>query len=222
MNTHSRRAFLALAGGTAFLSSNALAANPFNRPSSPLLSCGAMMATPEIKRVDSDIEFEMAYLDTTPRYHGNALFLTELALDDLEDDDRVTTIADQILEQHPENLEFMQSIREELYGDSEMEEATHEKMLIAMGGMESCTDESHMNFLDSEWVEETFTNHDDPYLAYVSMLVLMMEMEHHQHAAGVELAEHEELHHFCMRMVEELEANIAVLKEVRGELLNRY
>ncbi len=221
MNTQTRRSVLALAGASALFGQRAFA-RPFNKPSSPLLSCGApMIGTPEIVRVESDIPFEQAYLDTTIPYHGNALLLTELALDDL-DDDRVIAIAEQILESHPENLEHLADIREELYDERETEDATHEKMLIAMGGMESCTDESHMNFLDAEWVEETYSNHDDPLLAYVSMLVLLMEMENHQHLAGVELAEHDDLRAFCERMIDEQGSTVTILKEIRGDLITRY
>lgn len=179
------------------------------------------MATPEIKRVDSEISFEQAYLDTTIRYHSNALWLTEAAFDDL-DDDRVIAVAEDILARHPENLEQLAELREELFDDREPDDATHEKMLIAMGGMESCTDESHMNYLDREWVEETFSNHDDPLFAYVSMMVLLMEMEMHQHVVGVELAENHDLHHFCERQVEEQTLYLEALKEVRGELFTRY
>lgn len=220
MTTHTRRTFLALAGASAFLATRA-AARPLPMVTTPLFSCGAVMATPEIIRVESDMSFEHAYLDTTIPYHGNALLLTEAAFDDL-DDDRVIAIAEDILASHPDNLELLGDIREELLGDSETEESTHEKMLIAMGGMESCTDESHMNFLDSEWVLETFSKNDDPLFAYVSMMVLLLEMEMHQHMVGVELAEHQELHHFCERMVEVQTPHLEVLKEVRGELFTRY
>ena len=221
MSIHSRRSVVALALAAAVAGTGA-AARPGRGPSSPLLSCGApTMGTPEIVRVESDISFEQAYLDTTIPYHGNALLLTELALDHL-DDDRVVEIAGQILESHPENLEYLGDVREELFDTREPEDATHEKMLVAMGGMESCTDESHMNYLDAEWVEETFSNHDDPMLAYVSMLVLLMEMENHQHEVGAELAEHEDLRSFCERMFEEQRETVATLKEIRGELITRY
>lgn len=221
MNMYTRRSFFVLSAAGALVGSRA-AAKPFMNATSPLLSCGAVMATPEIIRVESDIPFEQAYLDTTMPYHSNALLLTEAAFDDLEDDERVITIAESILETHPENIEQLRAIREELFGDPEPEEATTEKMLLAMGGLESCTDESHMNFLDPEWVMETFEKNDDPNFAWVSMIVLLMEMEIHQHMVGVELADHDELREFCERMVDVQSGQLEVLKEVRGELFTRY
>lgn len=220
MNNHTRRTFLSLAAAGALVGTG-VAARPTTRPSSPLFSCGAMIATPEIKQVDSDISFEQAYLDTTIPYHSNALWLTEAAFDDL-DDERVIAVAEQILDRHPENLEELAELRLELFDDRETEDPTHEKMLIAMGGMESCTDESHMNYLDADWVDETFSSHDDPLFAYVSMMVLLMEMEMHQHVVGVELAENHDLHHFCERQVVEQTLYLDVLKVVRGELFTRY
>lgn len=221
MKFHTRRSVLALALTTAVAGTGA-AARPLTSPSSPLFSCGAIAATPEIKRVESDIPFEQAYLDTTIPYHSNALWLTEAAIDNLEDDERVIAIAEQILARHPDNLEELADIREELFENREIEKATQEKMRIAMGGMESCTDESHMNYLDSEWVSDTFSHHDDPHFAYVSMMVLLLEMEMHQHMVGVELAEHHELHQFCERQVEEQTPYLEELKVVRGELFTRY
>lgn len=221
MNTPTRRSLLAAAASTALFSTG-VAARPFPGPSSPLFSCGAaMLSTPEIIRMDSDIPFEQAYIDTTVPYHSNALWLTEAAINDL-DDERVIAIAESILNHHPKNLEELAEIRETLYDDRQTGEPTKEKMQIAMGGMESCTDESHMNFLDAQWVEETYSNHDDPLFAYVSMMVLLLEMEMHQHVVGVELAEDEALHHFCVRMVEEQSPYIEALLEVRGELFTRY
>lgn len=221
MNTHTRRSFLVLAGASALAAVPAVA-RPTRNPAGPLLSCGAMMATPDIKRVESDIPFEEAYLDTTIPYHSNALWLTEAAIDQLEDDDRVISIAEQILARHPENLDELADLREVLYEDRETGETSQEKMRIAMGGMESCTDESHMNFLNREWVEETFKKQEDPHFAYVSMMVLLLEMEMHQHVVGVELAEDDDLRAFCERQVEEQAPYIEELKVVRGELFTRY
>lgn len=220
MIVSTRRSFLAVASIAAFATQRARANRAVN-PGALLLSCGGAIGTPEPKRIESDISFELAYLDTTIPYHSNALWLTEAIREDL-DDERVITIADLILERHPQNLEELAGLRETLFGDRQTEEPTHEKMLIAMGGMESCTDESHMNYLDSEWVEETFSGHDDPVFAYVSMMVLLLEMEMHQHKSGVALAENHELHHFCERQVEEQTSYIEVLREVRGELFTRY
>lgn len=222
MNTLSRRSMIAFAGGAALLSGRAAAAKPFTQPSSPLFSCTAMTAgTPEAKRVDSDISFDQAYLDTTIPYHANSLMLAELALDDVEDE-RLAEIAQSILDTYPQDLEELGTIREELFGSAETDEATREKMMIAMGGMESCSDDSHMNFLDAEWVEDTWKQNENPQLAYASMLILVLEMELHQHTSGVELAEDKALHHFCERMAEEFPPRISELKTIRGELLNAY
>ena len=221
MNTYSRRSILTIAGGFALLGTSAASASIIVRPGSPLYSCTAMTSTPEVKAVDSDISFEQAYLDTTTRYHANSLLLTELALDDVEDE-RLREIAQWILDTYPQDLLDLGTMREDLFGDAELEEATREKMMIAMGGMESCSDDSHMNFLDEKWVESTWKNHENPQLAYASMLVLVMEMELHQHTSGEILAQDEAVHHFCMRMAEEFPPTIAAIKRVKGELLNAY
>lgn len=220
MNITTRRSFLALAGASAFSASQAGASlRPQVR--NPLFSCGAAFGTPEIVAVESDIAFEEAYIDTTIPYFTSALVLTEAALDEIEDE-RILPIATRILEVQPQDIELLRELRKEMFGEAEPAEATHDKMLISMGGMESCTDESHMDYLDQDWVLDTFENHDDPFFAYVSMLVLLMEMEMHQHHVGVELASNHDLHAFCQRQVDEKTPELKMLKEVRGELFTRY
>jgi uncharacterized protein (DUF305 family) len=220
MNTTTRRSLVALAGASALVGLGA-SARPTRNPAGPLFSCTAMIGTPEIIPMESDIPFDQAYIDTTIPYQTSALVLTEAAIDDLEDE-RVIPIAERILESHPENIEQLREMREELYGDPEPGESSEEKMMLAMGGVESCADQSHMDFMDDEWVLETFEKQDDPYFAYVSMIVLLLEMENHQHMVGVQLAENDELREFSERLLEEKTDQIEVLKEVRGELFTRY
>lgn len=222
MNTYSRRNLLALAGitglGTAAGSARSLRIGASGRP---FYSCGAVVGTPEIVHVDSDIPFDRAYIDTTIPYHESALKLAELNQEDLEDE-RLVEIVTAILDEYPKDIEELKAFREEWFDSAESEEPTTEMMLLSMGGLESCTDESHMDFLDVEWVEETWKKNDDPLFAFVSMLTLVMEFEHHQHMVGLELAEHNELQEFCQRMIDVIEPRHKTLKTVRGELINRY
>lgn len=219
MNTYTRRSLLALASASAL--TTATAAARVRSGSRPLYSCGAVMGTPEVIRVESDIPFDQAYIDTTIPYHTRALELTDAAVDDLEDE-RAIAIAEEILASHPANLDELRAFRKAWFGDEEPAEATREHMLMAMGGVESCTDQSHMDFMDHDWVMDTFDRQDDPLFAWVSMMVLLLEMETHQHTVGVQLAEHEELRAFCERMVEEKTPQIEALKVIRGELFTRY
>lgn len=222
MNTYSRRSLLALAGVAALGSvSTRAASNRIGLSGRPLYSCGAVTGTPEIIHIDSDIPFDKAYIDTTIRYHEATLKLVELNRDDLEDE-RLIEVAEQILKSHPADIEELKSFREEWFDSAEPDEPTKEMMMLSMGGVESCSDESHMNFMDIEWVEETWEKNDDHLFAFVSMMVLSMEMEHHQHMVGLQVAEHAELKDFCQRMHEASEPQIKTLKTVRGELINRY
>ncbi len=222
MNTYSRRSIIALSGIAALAAASTSATSfRIGAPGRPLLSCGAVVGTPEIIEVESDIPFDRAFIDTTIPYHQSALKLAELNKDDLEDE-RLTEIVDAILESHPKDIEDLKAFREEWFESAEPDKATHEMMLLSMGGLESCTDQSHIDFMDVEWVEETWKKNDDPLLAFVSMLVLVMEMEHHQHMVSVQVAEHDELKEFSQRMIDASEPHIKTLKEVRGELINRY
>lgn len=220
MNTKTRRSFIAIAGASAFAVQAAHAGvRPMVR--NPLFSCGAAMATPEIVAVESDIPFAEAYIDTTIPYMANAVALTEAALDDIEDE-RVLGIAQRMLDEQPEDIDALKAIRKEHLGDAEPGEANHEKMLISMGGKESCTDESHMDYLDRKWVLKTHGDHDDSYFAYVSMMVLLLEMEMHQHTVGAKLAAEDDLSDFCQQQLDVKTPELETLKVVRGELFTRY
>lgn len=222
MFTITRRSLLAVAGVTA-VSASTTHASPsrIGGAGRPLYSCGAAVGTPEIVHVESDIPFDRAYIDTTIPYHQSALKLAELAGTDLEDD-RLTEIADAILANNPSEIEELESMRKDWFGSDEPDDATHEMMLLSMGGLESCTDQSHMDFMDAAWVQETWKKNDDPLFAFVSMLVLLLEMEFHQHTVGLELADEADLKDFCQRMIEANEPRISTLKTVRGELINRH
>jgi hypothetical protein len=155
MNTYSRRSLLALADGASPGTVTTHAASiRIGMLGRPLYSCGAVMGTPEIVHIDSDIPFDKAYIDTTIPYHESALKLVELTRNDLEDE-RLIEIASAILESHPAEIEELKSFREEV-------------MLLSMAGLESCTDQSHMDFMDAEWVEETWEKNDDHLFAFAT------------------------------------------------------
>lgn len=215
MYTLTRRSFVALSTIAALSATPAVAAS---RPlmQAPLASCGAAFSSPEIHEVDSEVSFDEAYIDTTIPYLTSGAILTEAALDVITDE-RALPIAERILEEQVPDIEHLGELRHFIFGDAEPAEATKEKMLIAMGGMESCTDQNHMLYMDSEWVLSTFQRAKNPYVAWVSMMVLLLEMELHQHSVGVELAEDADLKAFCERQLKVKSEEVEILRELRQE-----
>ncbi|MCO5216386.1 MAG: DUF305 domain-containing protein [Thermomicrobiales bacterium] len=216
MNTISRRSLLAVAG----ISSLTAISTSARVNTSRFYSCGAAMGTPAV-HIDSDIPFEQAYIDTTIPYHHSTLKLIEIARDDIEDE-RLLTVIEELETELPSELEELASLREELFGDAEPEAATHEMMLISMGGVESCTDQSHMDFMDQKWVKKTYGSRDDKEFSFVSMMVLLLEMAQHQHTVATQLAEYGEVVNFSTRIEELRTPQIKVMREVRGELMSAY
>ncbi len=221
MMTLSRRSLLALSAVAPFAVQSASAR--IRVSTGVVASCGAEMlhGTPVATAVVSDIPFDQAYLDTTIPYHTSALTLVDLAQDDLEDD-RLIAIADAISTSFPADLEELHAMRERLFGDAEAAEATHEMMLISMGGVESCTDQNHMDFMKQEWVEKTYASGDDRTFSFVGMMVLLLEMEMHQHIVAVQLTTDEDVKTFAQRMIDTWTQPLADLKVVRGELISGY
>ncbi|MCA9834042.1 MAG: DUF305 domain-containing protein [Thermomicrobiales bacterium] len=179
------------------------------------------MSTPVATDIDSPYTIEQAYLDTTIPYHKSGIALATIGLEDIEDD-RILEVTQSILDTFPAEIEELHALRKDILGEAEPEDPDREMMLLAMGGVESCTDETHMDFMRSEWVAEKYAGQDDKPFAYVSMMVLLLEMEMHQHMVAEQLSDNEDLLAFCTRMHELRDPQIAVLKEVRGELISAY
>lgn len=218
MTTISRRSLLAIAGISGLTTISASAR--VGIPTSIRYSCGAAMGTPAV-HVDSDIPFEQAYIDTTIPYHRSTLELIDISHDDIEDE-RLIVVIEELKEELPGELEELASLREELFGDAVPEKATHEMMLISMGGVESCTDQSHMDFMDQDWVKSTYDSRDDKELTFVSMMVLLLEMAQHQHTVAVQLSDHEEVIELSTRIEELRTPQIKVMREVRSDLMSKY
>lgn len=218
MTTISRRSLVAIAGISSLTAISASARVAI--PSGRLYSCGAAMGTPAA-HVDSDIPFDRAYIDTTTPYHQSTLTLIDIARDDLEDE-RLIAVAGELEAALPGELEELSSIREELFGDSKAEKATHEMMLISMGGVESCTDQSHMDFMDQDWVTSTYEKQEDKEFGFVGMMVLLLEMAQHQHSVATQLSKQESILEFSKRVEEIRTPQIKVMREVRGEMISAY
>lgn len=225
--TFTRRSFGALALGSALFATRAAAqdhdhghGDDDSTPES--FSCAVALGTPEIERVESDIPFDLAYIDTMIPHHNSVIALAEHAIDDIERDD-LKAIAQAILDTQPAEVEKMEGWKAEWYPDAP-EEPDHDTMMemmaITMGGVENCDDEHHMNLMDSEWIVEEYDDADDDEKqeAFIKLVVPHHQMAVHQSVVAREFAEHQELKDMVEEVIEAQNAEIEELRRIRREL----
>lgn len=229
MNTLTRRSFSTLAFGTALLGGRAFAqdhdhghGDDHGESTPESFSCGIAMGTPEVERVESDIPFDLAYIDTMIPHHNSVIALAEHAMPDIERDD-LKTIAQAIIDTQPLEVEKMLAWKAEWYPDAE-ETPDHDTMMemmnVTMGGVESCNDQHHMDLMDSEWIVEEYDSaeDDEKQEAFIDLVVPHHQMAVHQSMVAREFAEHQELKDMVEEVIEAQNAEIEELRRIRRDL----
>ncbi|MCO5218262.1 MAG: DUF305 domain-containing protein [Thermomicrobiales bacterium] len=187
-------------------------------------SCAVAVATPEITPYESDIPFDLAYIDTMIPHHASVVALAETAIDELADE-RLVEIAQAVLDTQPGEMKQLQAFRHEWYPDEPediSEHRMHEMMMVTMAGVTSCGDADHMNLMDSEWIVQQFEDADDKDLRFIDLVIPHHQMAVHQSVVGLELAEHEELRALLQDVIDAQTAEIEMLKEIRRDIMSAY
>lgn len=232
MNTHSRRAVVALAGGAA-LSISRLAAqgdhgHHHGDDEDDQMPCGTPMSTPHIVPYDSDIPFDLAYIDTMIPHHESVVMLSEVALDELSDE-RLVEIAQAVIDTQPGEIDQLMQFRDEWYPDEPLEvsdDRLMEMMMVTMAGQGGCGDDdhhngihnNHMDLMDGEKLVQAFQDADDTDLGFIDLVIPHHQMAVYQSQAGLELAEHEELRELCEEVIRVQSEEIEALKAIRKDL----
>lgn len=226
-----RRSFVALAGATG-LGFTALSAQDHSGHGEMSATCDDGMATPAIVAYESDIPFDLAYIDSMIPHHASVVALAETALTSLEDE-RLVEIAQAVLDTQPGEMEQLQAFRDEWYPDEPTEisdERMMEMMMVTMAGsMDGCTpmdhddmtgDDgmSHMMLMDSDAIVSEYDEAENKDLAFIDLVVPHHQMAVRQSQVGLELAEHDELRALLDDVIEAQTAEIEALLEIREEL----
>lgn len=222
MTTHSRRTFVAIAGLSGLgLGTLTAREDKSHGDHGNMATCGTDMATPAVVPFESDIPFDLAYIDSMIPHHASVVALSELALEELEDE-RLLEIAQAVLDTQPGEMEMLTAFRKEWYPDEPediSDDRLMEMMMVTMAMDPSCShDDGHMQLMDSEWLVAEFENAEDKDLAYIDLVIPHHEMAVRQSVVGLQLAEHEELRALLDDVIEAQTAEIELLTELREEL----
>ena len=228
MNTLTRRTFTAALGlsSAGFLTTSAEEnAHDDHSDHGASATCRADMATPEVVPYESEIPFDLAYIDSMIPHHASVVALAETALDSLEDE-RLLAIAQAVLDTQPGEMEQLQQLRSDWYPDEpedDSEEHMMELMMVTMAMDPACGhDESHMLLMDSEWLVGEYEKADEKDLAFIDLVIPHHEMAVRQSEVGLELAEHQELVDLCEQVIEAQATEIAELKTIREDLSGHH
>ncbi len=169
----------------------------------------------------ANVEFDQLYIDMMLPHHGSIIALAEVALPRLNDP-RLKEMAQNIIAtQSAEQIE-LSGYRQAWYGSPTPDTSEHSMMLMiqAMPGMNSSMD-MMMQQMDANQQIATFCSATDPDLAFMDQVI-----PHHQMAIdgskdALKRAVHPETKTFAEKVIEDQQAEIDQLVQIRSELTGK-
>ena len=183
---------------------------------------GMAMGTPATDEAHDmagqSVEFDQLYIDMMIPHHQSIIALAQAAQDRLRDE-RLQTIAGNIVSAQQAENEELRGLREQWYGNPEpmpMEESMMgmmAEMMPDMGDMDSM--QMQMN---PEALVATFCSAEDPDVAFIDLTIPHHEMAIRASEAALEQATHDEIRTIAERVIQDQQREIDELHAIRQEL----
>lgn len=162
------------------------------------------------------MEFDLMYIDMMIPHHESIMAMAQAALPELTDE-RLITIAQNIIAAQGPEIERLRELRQEWYGSAEpmpMDDQTMAMMHDIMPGMGGMM----MTMMDADALVATFCAQPDPDIAFIDLTI-----PHHQDAivaseAALQQATHPELVEIAQAVIDVQQAEIEELRTIREEL----
>lgn len=183
---------------------------------------GMTMGTPTAEdghdMAGQSVEFDQMYIDMMLPHHESIIALAQAAQDRLTDE-RLQTMADNIISaQSAENKE-LRGYREQWYGSAEpmpMDASMMGMMEEMMPGMGDMT--TMQMQMDPQALVAAFCAGEDPDLTFIDLVIPHHEMAIQSSEAALEQATHEELRTVAEGVIQAQQAEIDELETIRAEL----
>lgn len=183
---------------------------------------GMTMSTPMAEEGhDMDgqsVEVDQLYIDMMLPHHESIIALAQAAQDRLTDE-RLQTIADNIITAQSAENEELRGLREQWYGSAEsmpMDESMMGMMTEMMPGM---GDMAAMQMqMDPQALVAAFCAGEDPDQTFIDLVIPHHEMAIQSSEAALEQATHEELRAIAEQVIQAQQAEIDELEGIRAEL----
>lgn len=170
----------------------------------------AMAATAEMEH---EVEYDLMYIDMMIPHHESIIALAEVAQHELTHP-RLIEIAQAIVATQQGEIEHLQQLRDEWYGDAE---PVSMDMMMTMPG--AGTDMMAMEQqMSAEWQVQTFCAAENKDLAFIDQVIPHHQMALNTSEAAVEMATHPELVEIAGQVIVAQQAEIAELELIRAEI----
>jgi uncharacterized protein (DUF305 family) len=192
-------------------------------PASPMAGMeGMAMGTPaaagDHDMAGASVEFDQMYIDMMVPHHASIIALAQAAQDRLSDE-RLQSIAGNIVAAQQAEIEELQGYREQWYGSAEampMNESMMGMMTEMMPGM---GDMAAMQMqMDPHALVAAFCAGEDPDLAFIELTIPHHEMAIRASKAALEQATHDEIRSIAERVIQDQQLEIDELSAIRQEL----
>ena len=158
------------------------------------------------------------YIDMMIPHHASIIALAQAAQDRLTEE-RLQTIAANIITAQQAEIEELRGYREQWYGSPEpmpMDEGMMDMMMEMMPGM---GDMGSMQMqMDPEALVATFCGAEDPDVAFIDLTIPHHEMAIRASEAALEQATHDEIRAIAERVIQDQQREIDELSAIRQEL----
>lgn len=197
----------------------------------PVVSCAAMPAASQMAGMMGTpmagaghdmagmmVEFDQMYIDMMLPHHASIIALAQAAEERLTDE-RLQTMADNIITAQSAENEELRGYREQWYGSPNpmpMDESMMGMMTEMMPGMGDMA--SMQQQMDSHLLVAAFCAGSDPDLTFIDLVIPHHEMAIRASEAALDQATHDELRVVAEQVIQAQQAEIDELETIREEL----
>lgn len=182
------------------------------------MTMGTPMAEEGHDMAGQSIEFDQLYIDMMLPHHASIIALAQAAQERLTDE-RLQTIAENIVSAQSAENEELRSYREQWYGNAEpmpMNESMMGMMTEMMPGMGDMA--AMQQQMDPQALVAAFCAGEDPDQTFIDLVIPHHEMAIQSSDAALEQATHEELRAIAEQVIQDQQAEIDELEGIRAEL----
>jgi uncharacterized protein (DUF305 family) len=188
-------------------------------PASPLAGGDhGTMGTPAAAEQQQTAEFDQVYIDMMIPHHQSIIAMAEAARDRLTDE-RLRTMAANIITTQTEEITKLRLLREQWFGSVRpmaMNEGLMEAMTQQMPGM-GAMDQMAM-LMDPEALVAAFCAGSNPDLTFIDLTIPHHEMAITASHAALEKAQHPETKEIAQGVIEAQQREVDELHTIRAEL----
>lgn len=161
-------------------------------------------------------DIDVIYIDMMIPHHASIIALSQAALPGLKDE-RLRTLAQNVIDAQSAEIEELQGYRTEFYGSADAQPIDEQSMMLLMGDMGHSMD-AMMLEMDAAAQVAAICSAQDVDVAFIDLTIPHHESAIMSSQVVVEQAVHPEIRDFAQRVIEDQQREIEELQQIRLEL----